>query len=263
MAEHTKIGWTDHTHNFWWGCNKVSEECKFCYIAAIMRRGGYEPFDGPMRTKSWAAPYRWDRQASKGRRRARVFTCSMSDFFHEGADGWRAEAWAVIRNCQSLDWLILTKRAERIRACLPDDWGEGFPNVWLGVTAGCEASIHRVTELVEIPAAVRFISAEPLLEPLNLRPYLVDIDWVITGCERAKKGKRRLMNLNWVRDIDDQCREAGVAHFFKQYYFRDCGIPKEDGVLDGVQRQQWPSTGRRPGPRRREAGGVHIAPAKN
>src|SRR5262245_31130862 len=70
MAENSNIGWTDHTHNFWWGCNKVSEECTFCYIAPIMKRAGYEPFKGPMRTKNWDNPLRWNRAADKACRRA-------------------------------------------------------------------------------------------------------------------------------------------------------------------------------------------------
>lgn len=97
MAQNSKIGWTDHTHNFWWGCHKVSEECRFCYISGIMRRGGYEPFNGPMRTKNWNNPQRWQRQAERSGKRLRVFTCSMSDFFHPAADDWRDEAWDVIR----------------------------------------------------------------------------------------------------------------------------------------------------------------------
>ena len=242
MGTKTKIGWTDHTQNFWWGCHKVSEECRFCYIATIMKRGGYEPFKGPMRTKNWDNPRRWNRLAEQEGRRARVFTCSMSDFFHEGADEWRAEAWRVIANCPNLDWLVLTKRPDRIRDCLPEDWGKGYRNVWLGVTAGCKKSLPRVETLVKIPAAVRFVSAEPLLEQIDLRPYLPKLDWVITGCERARKGERRVMDLDWVRDIDAQCREFDVRHFFKQYYANESGIPVEDGILDKVKRQAWPES---------------------
>lgn len=245
MAQDSKIGWTDHTQNFWWGCHKVSQECRFCYIASIMKRGGYEPFQGPMRTKSWSNPLRWDRAAEREGRRARVFTCSMSDFFHPGADQWRAEAWEIIRECRNLDWLILSKRPERIFAQLPPDWGDGYPNVWLGVTAGCSSSLSRVDTLVSIPAAVRFVSAEPLLERIDLRPYLSKLDWVITGCERARKGERRLMNLDWVREIDRHCRDFGVNHFFKQYYIDDAGVPCEDGRLDGIIRQSWPAASRR------------------
>lgn len=240
MATNSKIGWTDHTQNFWWGCHKVSSECQFCYIATIMKRGGYEPFKGPIKTKNWDNPRRWNRIAERESRRARVFTCSMSDFFHIGADKWRSEAWKVIKECENLDWLVLTKRAERIADCLPGDWGNGYPNVWLGVTAGCKSSLDRVKILTKIPAAVRFVSAEPLLEPLDLTPYLSNLDWVITGCERAKKGQRRLMDLEWVRDIDSQCKAAKVAHFFKQYYVNDSGVPREDGILDRSRRQSWP-----------------------
>ncbi len=242
MAENSKIGWTDHTHNFWWGCHKVSEECRYCYISGIMRRGGHEPFAGPMRTVNWSNPRKWNRQAEANGARLRIFTCSMSDFFHPEADEWRPDAWRVIKACDWLDWLILTKRPELIEERLPDDWGDGYPNVWLGVTAGCKASLSRVEKLVEIPAILRFVSAEPLLESVDFSPYLQSIDWVITGCERAKKGNRRLMNLDWVREIDGQCRSAGIAHFFKQYYCCDEGVPCEDGMLDGIARQEWPRT---------------------
>jgi protein gp37 len=141
MAENSKIGWTDHTVNFWWGCHKISPECRFCYIGGIMRRAGSEPFDGPSRTKTWTNPAGWNRKARGSRLRYRIFTCSMSDFFHPGADDWRDEAWEVIRSCTHLDWLILTKRPENIYERLPDDWDAGYPNVWLGVTAGVHSSL--------------------------------------------------------------------------------------------------------------------------
>lgn len=242
MAENSKIGWTDHTHNFWWGCNKVSEECRHCYIAPIMRRGGFEPFNGPMRTKNWAAPFKWNRHAEGLAERPRIFTCSMSDFFHPGADKWRSEAWEVISECRNLNWLILTKRPELIEDRLPSDWGLGYSNVWLGVTVGCRKSLRRARILRQIPAAIRFISAEPLLEELDLSPYLSNFHWVITGCERAKKGERRIMSLDWVRDVDQQCKAARIPHFFKQYYLNDEGVPREDGRLDNRVIQEWPAS---------------------
>jgi len=242
MAENSKIGWTDHTMNFWWGCNKVSAECHRCYIGPIMQRAGRVPFNGPMRTVNWKAPFKWERRAQETGQRYRIFTCSMSDFFHPGADQWRPEAWDVIRVCPNLDWLILTKRPEHIPDRLPSDWGDGYPNVWLGVTCGVRSSLSRLPLLQQIPAHIRFVSAEPLLERINFRPYLDGrLHWLITGCEQAGKGKRRLMYLNWVRDIDRQCREAGIAHFFKQRY--DGTQIVFDGLLDGVVRQEWPSTG--------------------
>lgn len=240
MAKTTSIGWTDHTWNPWLGCHKVSEECRYCYISGIIGRMGKKPFGGPMRTKNWRAPLSWDTAAAKEGVRRRVFTCSISDFFHDGADDWRPEAWRVIQDCQTLDWLVLTKRPELILDRLPADWGEGYANVWLGVTAGCTDSLWRLDHLREIPAKLKFVSVEPLLERLDFRPYMGWLDWVITGCERAHKGKRRLMDMDWVREIDIHCREAGVAHYFKQHYIDNRGNPVYDGLLDGKVRQAWP-----------------------
>jgi len=239
MAENSGIGWTDHTFNPWWGCEKVSEECKHCYINGIMRRAGYEPFNGPMLTKTWRNPTKWQRQAEELGRRYRVFTCSMSDFFHRGADDWRPDAWRLIRECDRLYFLILTKRPELIADRLPADWGDGYPNVWLGVTCGVSKSLARLDLLRTIPARIRFVSAEPLLEPVDFSAHLGWLDWIITGCERAAVGKRREMNLDWIRKIDSDCREAGVAHFFKQRY---AGTQiAEDEMLDGEVRQAWPA----------------------
>jgi protein gp37 len=242
VAENSSIGWTDHTHNFWMGCNKVSAECRHCYIEPIMKRAGREPFEGPMRTKDWSKPSRWDRKAAEAGKRHRVFTCSMSDFFHEGADAWRPDAWKLIKACTHLDWLVLTKRPELVRDRLPDDWGAGYPNVWLGVTCGCSKSLDRLRILRELPAAVKFVSAEPLLERMDFRPNLGWLDWVITGCENAANGKRQPMNIDWVRDIDRQCKVAGKPHFFKQAYENERGRPNEKPLLDGVLVQDIPSS---------------------
>jgi protein gp37 len=163
----------------------------------------------------------------------------MSDFFHPLVDDLRNDAWQVIRQCPNLDWLILTKRPELIEDRLPTDWNKGYPNVWLGVTCGIASSIHRLETLKKIPAVLRWVSAEPLLGPIDFRPYLDgSFQWVITGCEQAGVGKRRELDLNWVRDIDQQCRNAGIAHFFKQRY--EAGHITHDGLLDGEIRQAWP-----------------------
>lgn len=241
MGKTTGIGWTDHTFNFAWGCSRVSAECLHCYIEGIMKRAGREPFGGPIRTKNWSGPRSWNREAKADGVRRRVFTCSMSDFFHVGMDPWRDEAWELIRECDQLDWLVLTKRSERIPDCLPPDWGEGYDNVWLGVTCGCKYSYYRLPHLESVPARVKFISAEPLLERLDFRPYLHFIDWVITACEQAGKTKRRLMDIDWVRDIDRQCRESCTAHYFKQYYRNNRGVPVTDGLLDGNVRHEFPT----------------------
>ena len=103
------------------------------------------------------------------------------------------------------------------------------------------SSLARIPLLKEIPAHIRFISAEPLLEQIDFTPHLDgSIDWIITGCEKAAKNKRRPMDLDWVRDIDRQCRDSDVAHFFKQRYEGTQIVT--DGLLDGVVRQGWPKS---------------------
>ena len=220
------------------GCNKVSEACKFCYIGGVIGRMGREPFDGPVRTKTWKTPCKWDREAKQTGSRDRVFTCSLSDYFHEEADAWREDAWSVIKSCEHLDWLILTKRPENIIDRLPADWGEGYPNVWLGVTIESQEFVERLDLLSAAPAVIHFVSAEPLLSPIDFGGHINNVDWIITGCEKAAKHKRREMDLDWVRGIRDQCDASGTALFHKQYYSGTQVV--HDGIIDGEVRQDFP-----------------------
>ncbi len=200
---------------------------------------GKVPFGGPIKaTTTWEKPHAWDRRAAENGASERVFTCSLSDFFHEGADAWRDDAWDVIRSGQNLDWLILTKRPENIRRGLPADWGDGYPNVWLGVTVEMQTNMRRVDILAKIPAVVRFVSAEPLLQSVNFGRRLAHVDWVITGCEQAHKDIRRPMNIDWVRDIRDECEATGIPLFHKQYYQGTQLV--HDGLIDGVIHQGYP-----------------------
>jgi protein gp37 len=165
---------------------------------------------------------------------ARVFTCSWSDFFVEEADAWRADAWDVIRKTPHLAYQVLTKRPENILDRLPADWADGWPNVWLGVSAENQtAADERIPALLSIPARVRFVSAEPLLGPVDLRPwmpvvlpngtplfsyqhgYKAALNWVIVGGESGPKA--RPMHPGWARQLRDQCQTAGVPLFFKQW----------------------------------------------
>jgi protein gp37 len=241
MGENSLIGWTHHTMNFWRGCHKVSPGCDHCYIGPWHLWRGYGTgFEGPERTKNWDGPRKWNKKAAESGVRYRIFTCSLSDFFHASADEWRDEAWDVIRETPHLDWLVLTKRHKQIKKRLPSDWGSGWPNVWLGVTCESEEQLERVNYLLDTPARIKFISAEPLLGAVNFRPYLHGLDWMITGCERAAKEKRRAMPLDWIRDIDAQCREAGIPHFYKQYYAGR--TITYDSVLDGKVVADFPSS---------------------
>ncbi len=172
-----------------------------------------------------------------------VFTCSWSDFFHEDADEWREQAWDVIRERSDLTWQILTKRPERMLEHLPADWGDGWPHVWLGVSVENRRFVRRADLLRQVPAAVRFISAEPLLGPLcewmfcstcsleGPDPHcgecegveywllqdgldLTDIDWLICGGESG--AGHRPMRIEWMRDLLELAQLYETAFFCKQ-----------------------------------------------
>jgi protein gp37 len=204
----TNISWTNYSHNFWFGCKKVSPGCRSCYAERDMKRFGKD-FNIVTKAKGFDKPLNWEDPAM-------VFTCSWSDFFIEEADDWRDDAWDIIRRTPHLTYQILTKRPENILSRLPDDWGEGYPNVWLGVSIESHKYSIRGWRLIDVPARVRFISAEPLLDWVFINGLLSfqDIFWVIVGGESGSNC--RPMKLEWVRLIRDACKQHGVAFFMKQ-----------------------------------------------
>ncbi|MDP1891488.1 MAG: DUF5131 family protein, partial [Gemmatimonadaceae bacterium] len=149
MGKETGIAWTQHTWNPWQGCTKVSPGCAHCYMFRDKKRYGNDP-EVVIRSKpaTFNKPLSW-------REPARVFTCSWSDWFHEAADGWRDEAWDIVRRTPHLTYQILTKRPERILAHLPwGAYGDPWPNVWLGVSLENQRWVERADLLATIPAAV-------------------------------------------------------------------------------------------------------------
>lgn len=238
MGKITGIGWTDHTFNGWWGCEKVpgAPACAHCYAETFSNRLGNDLWgkDAPRRffgEKHWLEPLSWHRSAEKSGVRRRVFAFSMGDWAEDRPDlvDARDQFFEVIRLTPMLDWQLLTKRqdfAER----LPDDWGNGYPNVWLGVTAETQKRADlMIPALLRTPARVRFVSAEPLLEPLNLRRYLhlLELDWIIVGGESGANA--RPLVCRWIRDLIRQGREADVAVFVKQLGAK----PFSDGGIHG------------------------------
>lgn len=229
MGRVTKISWTNSSVNFWFGCHHVSEGCDHCYADHITTDLWKKDFNKPWRNpKAFVEPLTWKDERF-------VFTCSMSDFFLNEADPWRGEAWDVIRCTPNLTWQILTKRPQRIKQCLPEDWGEGYPNAWLGVSVELPMYYGRIEELVKIPAKGHFVSAEPLLADLPNMP-LRDIEWVICGGESGPNF--RPMEEEWVRDIKLQCERANIAFFYKQPSGLRTELP---AILDGREWKTMPT----------------------
>jgi protein gp37 len=207
-STHTGIEWTDKTWNPTTGCNKVSPGCKHCYAEAITLRFKN---NFPQGFKFTLHPERLN-EPKKWRSPSKVFVNSMSDLFHEDMPiDFLHQIFDVMVNCPQHVFQILTKRHERLLELAPLlDWPA---NVWMGVSVENQKYAHRVDYLRRVPAAVRFLSCEPLLGPLELD--LTNIQWVITGGESGPK--HRPIDFDWVRSIRNQCIEADVAFFHKQW----------------------------------------------
>jgi protein gp37 len=244
MAEETGIAWTDSTFNPWWGCVKVGPECLHCYAETLDASTGGDHWGvhtvpRSMSNGNWRKPRVWNRDFEAfyklHQRKRRVFCGSMCDWADKNApEGQRDRLWTLIKETPNLTWQLLTKRAPNIEKYLPADWGNGYDNVWLGVSVGNRKhGLPRIEHLRKIPAKVRFLSIEPLLEDLG-ELNLDGIGWVIVGGESGVGF--RPMNVEWVRKIAKQCADAGVPFFYKQ----SGGLDGGDALLDGVEVKQWP-----------------------
>lgn len=226
----SNISWTNDTWNPWRGCSKVSAACKNCYMFRLYSKREINPNQLIRQDSTFNSPL----NLSKGKK---IFTCSMSDFFHEGADQWRDEAWDVIRKTPQHTYLVLTKRPERIREHLPKDWcREKFSHVWLGVTVENQNMVHRIHSLKEIPCEVKWVSFEPLLSDINLTQKELDIiDWVVLGGESGYKGQVRKTELCWFNSLMFQIIGYGIPVFFKQfgsyYYYNDLKLRDWHGQI--------------------------------
>lgn len=287
MGQNSKIEWCDHTFNPWYGCTKVSAGCANCYAETMMSKRFKKVVWGKGQARiltdvaNWKLPIRWDKKASTANIRAladgfknaykaftpdwknervkfnrpKVFCSSLADIFDEEvSDDWRYRLFALIQQTQNLDWLVLTKRPKNalrfIREYLDKIVGSKtiFSNLWIGTSVENQAAADaRIPLLLQIPAAKRFLSMEPLLGPVDFyktsasmpaknhpwrnAPILTDIDWVIVGGESGKQA--RPMHPEWVRSIRNQCQSANVKFFFKQWgeWYPNC-LLEEDGSRD-------------------------------
>lgn len=255
MANKTTIQWCDLTWNVARGCTKVDEDCKFCYMYR-------DSFDGTrynpreiVRTKSvFNLPLTYKKTKSEvWDGPPLVFVSSLTDWAHEAIDSYRVEMWDIIRKCPHLTFLMLTKRPERLPLVLPEDWGEGWQNVWLGTSAGSNAAkaAERIYNLSITTAKTRFVSLEPLHSEMDLQRLMFDklyygtvefnvlkgigektgkdadrvkfpvfpIDWVIVGGESGNdtgKYRYRECKKEWLVKIVSDCKQFGVPVFVKQ-----------------------------------------------
>ena len=236
MGQKTKIEWAEVTWNPTTGCDKISPGCDNCYAMAMAARlqamgvkkystDGQPPSSGPgfgvkEHPQTLDAPRRW-------RNPRLVFVDSMSDLFHPTvSDSFIASVFEVMVDTPRHTYQVLTKRSKRLLAMSADlPWPA---NVWMGVSVETAAYNFRVRHLCEVPAAVRFVSAEPLLGPLDGLP-LERVHWLIAGGESGPG--HRAMRPEWVASLRDACDAAGVAFFFKQW---GGTRPKSGGrLLDG------------------------------
>jgi protein gp37 len=244
MGANTKIEWATHTFNPWIGCTKVSPACTNCYAERDMsnKKNGVIWGAGNPRQRTtpanWNKPVQWNKNAgydyinwqdeiNLGKdlgqfNRQRVFCASLSDVFDsEVPDIWRHELFGLIDNCKNLDWLLLTKRPENCASMLPPKWIEHPPvNMWLGTSVENQSYAEkRIPELLKVPAAVHFISCEPLLSDIDIsklyngNKYI--LDWIIAGGESGPDA--RPMNPKWVRSLRDQSNANNIKFLFKQW----------------------------------------------
>ena len=225
MAKDTKISWTDHTANFWWGCQKVSDGCKHCYAETLSRRYGkniWGPADTTEREYKkaiWSDLLKWDKAAKADGVRRRVFVSSMSDFLedHPQVTKWRNEAVKLIESVEWLDILLLTKRPHN--APMLDWFYTGWPeHVWFGTTIENNKQTQRMIDALLVPAKIHFFSVEPMLEFVDMHfisePNPLRDTWVICGGESG--AGCRPFEWDWARDLRDQCKRANVPFWMKQ-----------------------------------------------
>jgi len=224
MAENTNIEWADATLNLWIGCTQIAPACDNCYALTWGKRFGVKWGNHPRRRTAEGTRkklHKYQRDAAKffaeHGRRQRIFINSLSDFFdNQVPEEWRAEAWEDFRQCPDLDILLLTKRPQNIIKMLPDFWDEIKNNIWCGTTAENQEAVDlNLPHLIKVNSAVRFISYEPALGPINLSPYHAWIDWIIAGGESGPDA--RPAHPEWIRKVRDDCALYVVEFLFKQW----------------------------------------------
>ncbi len=220
MGTNSKIEYVNHSLNFWIGCTRVSVGCENCYAHSGMKMYGKDPTVVTRTSRAiWRQPLIKERATGEYKWKSgdKIFVCSWSDFFHKDADGWRTEAWDLMRKRPDLYWVIVTKRLEQVAHWIPVNWD--WPNRVLIVTCENQEKIdERIPQLLKLrelfPNLTLGVSLEPLLGEVDLPFGYSGIDWAIIGCESGLK--RRPCKIEWVTRLMGQLKFSNIPVFVKQ-----------------------------------------------
>ena len=200
----------------WHGCKKYSEGCLHCYIYKGDQKRGVDT-SRIVRTRDFYKPVERLKNGNYKMKPGLVYLAFSTDFLLDEADGWRGECWDMIRQRQDCRFLFLTKRIERFAGCLPADWGTGYENVVVCCTVENQKNAERrLAVFQELPIRHRLITAQPLLEDLDIERYLPGVEGVTVGGESDREG--RPLDYDWVLHIREQCVRQNVS-----FTFRQCG----------------------------------------
>lgn len=203
--------------NPWRGCHRHSEGCKFCYIHKGDAKRGVDTNE-IVKSAGLEAPIEKKKNGEyKVKSGQRVYLCFSTDFLIEEADEWRERCWEIIKERSDLHFIFLTKRIERFSQCMPSDWGEGYDNVTVGCTIENQKNAdYRLHIFDELPIKHKNIICQPLIEAVDIRKYLQNVELVVVGGESDRYA--RPLDYDWVLSIRKQCLEAGTS-----FEFRQCG----------------------------------------
>ena len=215
--------------NPWRGCKKCSEGCLYCYVHKGDAKRGVDT-SIIVKTKDFHRPIERLKNGNYKMKSGIVYMCFSTDFLIEEADNWRDECWKMIKERQDCSFLFLTKRIERFLDCIPDDWDGGYENVTVCCTIENQKNADKKLSLFNtLPIKHKCITAQPLLEKINIEEYLDGIELVVVGGESDKFA--RPLDYDWVLDIREQCIRKNVS-----FEFRQCGTHFiKDGRLYKLQ----------------------------
>lgn len=209
----------------WRGCKKCSDGCMHCYIhkGDVKRNVDTNLI---VKTKDFFKPVEKFKNNMYKMKSGLVYLCFASDFLIEEADDWRTECWKMIKERQDCTFMFLTKRIDRFSKCVPSDWNDGYENVIVGCTVENQKNAnYRLAIFTDLPIKHKSIIVQPMLEDINIEPYLSGIDLVVVGGESDINA--RPLNYDWVLNIREQCIRRNVS-----FEFRQCGT---HFIKDGKQ----------------------------